>query len=137
MRYLSITLMLISVRFCGAQTAWELADKYISGALTGNCELEVRRADVDISRSNTAEARGAFFPTIDFKSRHTWSDGGRVISIDVNDFMPPAVLPVDVPPREIPFIREREQETKISLALPLFTGGGTFYNYLANSTLLS
>ncbi len=51
--------------------------------------------------------------------------------IDVNDFMPPAILPVDVPPREIPFIREREQETTISITQPIFAGGGIYYNYRA------
>ena len=47
------------------------------------------------------------------------------LDIDVNDFLHQEILAVDVPPSTIPFLRDREQETKTSAALPIFAGDGS------------
>lgn len=114
-----------------AMTAREIADSYSRYAVDHNAYLRSQRRDIDLARTERRSAFGAFLPVVDLTSRHSWADGGRDITFDVNEFLPSEVLPVDLPPTVIPFLRTKEQETKLQVTQPLFTGGGLFYSYRA------
>ncbi|MBU0693017.1 TolC family protein [bacterium] len=114
-----------------AMTAREIADSYSRYAVDHNSYLRAQRREIDLARTERRSALGAFMPVVDLNSRHSWADGGRDIEFDVNEFLPSEVLPVDLPPTVIPFLRTKEQETKLQVTQPLFTGGGLFYSYRA------
>ncbi|MBD3167631.1 hypothetical protein GF324_13610 [bacterium] len=111
------------------QTAWELGDRYVREALEAGPEMQAERQRINLARQQVREAFGAMLPTVDVQSRYTRAEGGREIRFDVNDFLPPSVLPQDVPPSVIPFLREEEQETRISFRQTLFTGGGLYHSW--------
>ncbi len=120
-----------------AQTAWEFGNEFVREALRTSPELLAKRADSDIAHQKTRNSLGAMLPSIDFQSRYTRAGGGREITFDVNDFMPPSVLPVDVPTSVIPFLRPEEHETKLSFQQPLFVGGSLYHSWRAQKMALS
>jgi outer membrane protein TolC len=81
------------------------------------------------------EARGMFLPSVGIEARYTRAGGGRVIDLPIGDLMnpvygtlntlpeafgQPAPFPENLPNQRIPFLREREQETKVRVIRPLF-----------------
>ncbi len=126
-----ITLLILLPLASFALTAQEIADSYAHYALDHNPYLRAQSREVDLARTDRRSALGAFMPVVDLTSRHSWADGGRDINFDVNDFIPSEVIPVDLPPTVIPFLRTKEQETKLQITQPLFTGGGLLYSYRA------
>lgn len=131
MPFLIPLFLIVFIEDTMAQTAEEIADQYVREALKYNSSLAAQSENIDLAAANRRDALGRFLPMVDLISRHSWADGGREIVIDVNDFLPPEVLPVDLPPNIIPFLRTKEQESKVQVMQPIFTGGSILYSYRA------
>jgi outer membrane protein len=122
-----------------------LLDSYIKIALQNNLALQQQNFSLQKSMAALQEARGLFLPSISLNARYTRAGGGRTIEIPVGDYMNPLnrainqiigqpVLPENVPNEIIPFLREKEQETKVSLFQPIFKPE-IYYNYKINQDL--
>ncbi len=122
-----------------------LIDKYINIALDNNLSLKQQEFSLQKSLAALNEARGLFMPSISINARYSRAGGGRIIEIPVGDFMNPLnkvineiagqpLLPENIPNEVIPFLREKEHETKVSLIQPLFKAA-IYHNYKLNSNL--
>ncbi|MFZ1292193.1 MAG: TolC family protein [Melioribacteraceae bacterium] len=117
----------------------ETIENYIKFGLQNNLALKQKQFDLEKSLSSLNEAEGMFFPSIGINARYTRSGGGRSIIFPVGDLVNPIygslnyllqqnVFPTNIQNEIIPFLREKEHETKISLVQPIFQPA-IFYNY--------
>jgi outer membrane protein TolC len=110
-------------------------DQYIKIGLETNLALKQQEFSLEQSIEVLNEARGLYFPSIDFGARYTRAGGGRDITFPIGDLINPiyktlnqlleaqgypAAFPEDIPNETIPFIREKEHETRVRLVQPLF-----------------
>ncbi len=84
----------------------EVLAGYIREALEANLALRSQGFDVERELALLDEARSRFLPRVDLDARYSWADGGREI------FIPPDT--------SFQFLREREQDTRLSLRQPLY-----------------
>lgn len=118
-----------------AQAQEPVLERYIREGLANNLALAQQQFAYETSRSALQEARGHFLPSIDIDARYTRAGGGRVIDFPVGDLMNPVYrtlnallaaqgqsppFPADLQNVTIPFLREREQETRVRVLQPLF-----------------
>jgi outer membrane protein TolC len=95
------------------------------------------------------EAKGLFFPAVSIQARYSRAGGGRLIEIPIGDLMNPVYnslnnlfgfhgiapqFPTNIPNEIVPFLREREQETKLRVVQPLFQPE-IHYNYKIKKSL--
>ena len=121
-----------------------ILDGYIKYGLDHNLALKQKTFSLQQSMAALKEARGMFLPSVSIEARYSRAGGGRIIEFPVGDFMnpvystlnellatvgQPASFPESIPNEVIPFLREREQETKIRVIQPLFQPA-MLYNYL-------
>jgi outer membrane protein TolC len=106
---------------------------YLDEALHANPLLTARSEGVRASDADVADARAQQYPQLSFNARYTQAHGGRTIDIPVGDLLNPVydtlnrMLEQQGQPPQFPnisnqsieFLREREQETKLSLTAPL------------------
>jgi outer membrane protein TolC len=108
---------------------------YIKTGLETNLALKQQELSLEQSIQVLNEARGLYFPSVDIGARYTRAGGGREITIPVGDLvnpiyrtlndlleaqgLPPA-FPENIPNETVPFIREKEHETRIRLTQPIF-----------------
>ena len=103
----------------------------ISQAMAGNLALQSQGADVEIALARLREAQSFYQPKIDFTARYTRADGGRTIDLPIGDLVNPAYDALNqllgapgafphVSNQSIALLREREQETKLTLVQPLY-----------------
>ena len=124
-------------------------DKYVARGLKSNLALQQREFSLEKSLEVLKEAKGLFFPKISLEARYSRAGGGRLIIVPVGDLVNPvyhslnmlfgfhgidAGLPTNIPNEVFPFLREREQETKIRVIQPLFQPA-IYYNYKLQSAL--
>lgn len=83
-----------------------IVDDYVREALRSNLALKSQGFDVERQLAALAEARSRFLPQVNVEARYTWADGGRTIEIP--------------PDLEFQFLREREQDTRLTLRQPLY-----------------
>jgi outer membrane protein TolC len=109
--------------------------QYVRIGLETNLALKQQEFSLEQSIEVLNEARGLYFPSIDIGARYTRAGGGREITVPIGDLVnpiyntlnqlleaqgfPPA-FPENIPNETIPFIREKEHETRIRLTQPLF-----------------
>lgn len=120
-----------------------ILDTYIKIGLENNLALKQKEFSFQKSMAALGEARGLFLPSISFEARYSRAGGGRLIKIPIGDLMnplyhtlndlleiigQPAAFPTDLQNEYVPFLREREHETKIRLVQPVFQPA-VFYNY--------
>lgn len=100
----------------------------------GNLALQAQEADVRAAQAALDAARAAFRPTLSLSARYSRADGGRTQSLPVGDLVNPAYQSLnrllaaqgqpapfgEIDNQEIRFLREREQDTKLSLTQPLY-----------------
>lgn len=126
-----ILLVLVFMVNLASYAAESVLDDYVVSALTGN--LALRQKDFVAAKSFAAlrEARGMFFPALNFSARYSRAGGGRVIDFPVGDLINPIhfslnqllqapLFPGNLPNVRTPFLREQEHETKIQLLAPIF-----------------
>jgi outer membrane protein len=106
----------------------------ISAGRASNLALRAAGTDVRRAQAQLDEARARYRPTIALSARYSRADGGRTQSLPVGDLVNPAYRTLNEllqaqgqPPRfgtianqEIRFLREREQDTRLSLTQPLY-----------------
>jgi hypothetical protein len=125
-----IKMMLILALALPLKGQQEVLDTYVEMGLKNNSEMLQKRLDRDMAASRYNEALGMYLPKIDINARYSVADGGRNIDIPLGDIMNPIVnvLNADLPDankiplyenQSIPFLREKEHETKISLFQPI------------------
>lgn len=107
---------------------------YIAAGRESNLALNAAGADVRRAQAQLDEARARFRPVVSMNARYSAADGGRTQALPVGDLVNPAYRTLNellqaqgLPPRfadidnqEIRFLREREQDTRLSLTQPIY-----------------
>lgn len=99
-------------------------------ALARNLELGAAGAGVADRLAALDQARARFWPVLDLDARYSAAHGGRTIDVPVGDLVNPIYAALErlepgsrypsVANQQIPFLRHREQETKLVLNQPLY-----------------
>ncbi len=121
-----------------AQSEGDPLNRYIEQGLRDNPALRQKRFAGEKSASALHEAAGLFLPSVSAEARYTAAGGGRVIDLPIGDLMNPVYqalqVPITLPNQTIPFLREREQETKVRVVQPVLQPA-IVYNYRIHSAL--
>jgi len=122
----------------------DVINDYVNIGLQSNLALKQQEISLEQSLQVLKEARGLFLPTLEINARYSRAGGGRTIDFPIGDFMNPVYQTLNqmlgqqrFPQLEnetINFLREKEHETKIRLAQPIFQPA-IYYNYKAKSDL--
>ena len=135
----------LAVVACTVAAAWaepppapapveEVLATLVAEAEEANLELAGSEAGVAGRLAVLEQARARFLPAIDLTMRYSEADGGREIDIPVGDLLNPvyatlnALLEAQGQPapfapiqnQSVPFLREREQQTTLSLVQPIY-----------------
>ncbi len=109
-------------------------DDYVRLALRANRSLLARGFDVERSEAALAAARARYLPQLALDARYTRAEGGREIELPLaglvnpihgalNDLLAqsgrPAAFP-QISDTSVPLLREREQDTRLTLRQPLY-----------------
>ncbi len=108
-------------------------DDYVRQGLQSNLSLRAQSLEVERSVAALDEARARYFPEIGFEARYTRSEGGRTIELPLGQALNPAYQTLNdllvaqgqqpqfpvVQDETIAFLREREQDTRITLRMSL------------------
>jgi len=108
-------------------------DEYVREGLRSNLALRAQSLEVERSAAALDEARARYFPEAAFAARYSRSQGGRTIELPLGDALNPAYQTLNelliaqgqqpqfpvVQNETIAFLREREQDTRITLRMPL------------------
>ncbi|MEJ2538305.1 MAG: TolC family protein, partial [Calditrichia bacterium] len=111
------------------QAGESVLTQYVDEALQNNLALKQQQFSLEKSLAALKEARGLFLPSVGINARYSRAGGGREIEFPVGDLVNPIhqtlnqllqqpVFPGNLQNEVIPFLREREQETKISAVQP-------------------
>lgn len=124
-------------------------DLYKMEGLKNNLALKQQEFSLQKSLEALKEAKGMFLPTVSLQARYSRAGGGRLIEVPIGDLVNPVYkslnalfgfheiplhFPTDLPNEVFPFLREREQETKLRVIQPLFQPA-IYYNYKLRSSL--
>jgi outer membrane protein len=116
-----------------AQPLAAVIDGYVREGLKSNLGLRAQSLEVERSEAALDEARARYFPEVGFAARYSRSEGGRTIDVPLGDALNPAYQTLNellvaqgqqpqfpvVQNETIAFLREREQDTRITLRMPL------------------
>jgi outer membrane protein len=108
-------------------------DGYVREGLQSNLSLRAQTLEVERSVAALDEARARYFPEAGFAARYSRSEGGRTIELPLGRALNPAYQTLNdllvaqgqqpqfpvVQDETIAFLREREQDTRITLRMPL------------------
>ena len=111
----------------------EVIDEYVREGLRSNLSLQAQSLEVERAEAALDEARARYFPEAGFAARYSRSEGGRTIDLPLGDMLNPAYQTLNEllvaqgqPPRfptlqneTIAFLREEEQDTRLTLRMPL------------------
>lgn len=128
-----IFMLVLLLAPCAALADDAPLNRYLSEALQNNPLLRARELGVQAADAELSAARAQQYPELALNARYTRADGGRVIEVPTGELLNPVydslnrllVGPGQIPPFspigniEFPLLREREQETKLSLTAPL------------------
>ena len=108
----------------------EQIDEYVRIGLDNNLALKQKEFNYDKSVHALKEARGMFFPSLSLEARYSRAGGGREIEFPVGDILNPVYSTLNqligsqsfpqLDNELIPFLREKEHETKLRLVQPVF-----------------
>jgi len=108
-------------------------DDYVRQGLQSNLGLRAQSLEVERSVAALDAARARYFPEAAFAARYTRAEGGRTIELPLGQALNPAYQTLNdllvaqgrqpqfpvVQDETIAFLREREQDTRITLRMPL------------------
>jgi len=111
-----------------------VAERYVAEGLRSNLALRGETLEVERATAALAEARANYFPQLALQARYSRADGGRTIELPLgstlnpvystlNDMLVAQGQPARFPQIEdqtIDFIREQEQDTRITVRQPLY-----------------
>jgi outer membrane protein TolC len=117
-----------------AGEAQAVVEQLVGEALAGNYALREREARAEAQRFALEAAQRRHFPSLSLQARFTRAGGGRTIDLPLGTLLNPVYETLEaqraaqgLPPafprladEEIPFLREQEQETRVSLVQPLY-----------------
>lgn len=130
--------LLLVLALTGALPAAQAADTVLSGyileALAGNPALRARQYAEAAAASDAQAARAQRLPDLQLAARYTRSEGGRTIDFPAGDLLNGVYATLNrflvergeqpqfptIENQSIALLREKEQETKLSLTAPLF-----------------
>jgi len=132
--YRSIQLIILGVLFwtsiprtAAAQTP---LDRYVEEGLSNSPALGALSYESALEQERFREAKRAYLPSVTANLRYTRSGGGRTIEFPVGDLLNPVYEALNdftgtnayphLENESIRFLREKEQESKLSLVQPLF-----------------
>ena len=108
-------------------------DEYVREGLKSNLGLRAQSLEVERTQAALDAARARYFPELGFAARYTRAQGGRTIDLPLGDALNPAYRTLNdllvaqgqqpqfpvVQNETIAFLREREQDTRVTLRMPL------------------
>jgi outer membrane protein TolC len=108
-------------------------DEYVREGLASNLGLKAQSLEVERATAALDEARARYFPELGFAARYSRSQGGRTIDLPLGDALNPAYQTLNemlvaqgqaprfptVQNETIAFLRETEQDTRLTLRMPL------------------
>jgi outer membrane protein TolC len=108
-------------------------DDYVREGLQSNLGLRAQSLEVERSTAALDAARARYFPEVGFAARYSRSEGGRTIELPLGQALNPAYQTLNdllvaqgqqpqfplIQDETIAFLREREQDTHITLRMPL------------------
>jgi outer membrane protein len=111
----------------------KVIDEYVREGLRSNLGLRAQTLEVERSAAALDAARARWIPEAALAARYSRSEGGRVIELPLGDALNPAYQTLNdllvaqgqqpqfpvVQNEVIPFLREREQDTRVTLRMPL------------------
>lgn len=111
-----------------------VVERYVAAGLRGNLSLQSQNLEVEKAVQALTEARARFFPEVSLQARYSRSEGGREIDLPLgtalnpvystlNDLLAAQGQPAQFPQlsnQTIPFLREREQDTRLVVRQPLY-----------------
>jgi outer membrane protein TolC len=92
----------------------EVVDDYVREGLRSNLSLRSRSFQVEQAIAALDQARGRYFPEVNFDARYTRNDGGREIVLPLSQFNPA------LEDQTIPFSPETYQDTRLTAIQPLY-----------------
>jgi len=112
----------------------EVIDRYVEEGLRSNLALQSRSLEVERNLAALDAARARFLPAFALEARYTRADGGREIAIPVGTLLNPAYATLNellaaqgqaprfsaIEDQSIPFIREREQDTRVTVRQAIY-----------------
>ncbi|AXQ31001.1 TolC family protein [Solimonas sp. K1W22B-7] len=103
---------------------------FIAEALANNAALGAQNASVQARFQALREARAQRLPQLDLKARYSVADGGRTIDFPAGDLLNPVYATLNqltgtqqfpqIQNQSIDLLREKEQDTRLTLVAPLF-----------------
>lgn len=124
-------------------------DDYVAEGLRSNIALSTRRISWQQSLAALGEARGMFMPSLSLEARYSRAGGGRQITFPAGEMLNPVYDTLNqmlvaqggqprfpnIDDEVIPFLREKEHDTKLRLSQPLFVPA-VWHNYQLKSALV-
>ena len=135
MRFIQAAVIYFSLFSQSFSAQDNVLEEYVRTGLENNLAIEQKKLSLRQSLEALKEARGLFLPKIDIQARYTRAGGGREIVFPVGDLInpiyatlndlleaqgDPAPFPEDLANERIPFLREKEQDTRLRLIQPVF-----------------
>lgn len=122
-------------------------EAYIAEGLANNLALKQQTLDVQRSMEAVRQARGLFFPTVQFNATYTRATGGRMIEVPVGDMLNPVYSTLNqlLQTNAFPMLEnQREQflpdnfhETYLRVAYPLFNSDLKYNRQIQEQVALS
>ena len=119
-------------------------DGYIEIGLKNNLEYLNKKLETQFTASEHQQALGDYLPSLTLNARYSRSGGGREIEFPVGDLLNPVYDQLDqisgsdnfptINNALVPFLREKEHETKLNLIQQIFHPA-IFFNIRAKSNL--
>lgn len=111
----------------------QIVDEYVREGLRSNLSLQSQTLEVERSAAALDQARARYFPELGLAARYSRSEGGRTIDLPLGDALNPAYQTLNdllvqqgqqpqfpvVQNETVAFLREREQDTHLTLRMPL------------------
>ncbi|HET9862412.1 MAG TPA: TolC family protein [Steroidobacteraceae bacterium] len=108
-------------------------DEYVREGLASNLGLRAQSLEVERAEAALDAAQARYFPEIGFAARYSRSEGGRTIDLPLGDALNPAYQTLNelliaqgqapqfptVQNETIAFLRETEQDTRLTLRMPI------------------
>lgn len=131
--HLVFGLLLIANFLCA-----DTLDEYVKIGLNNNLALKQKVFNYKKSSHALNEARGMFLPSLSVEARYTRAGGGRKINFPVGDMLNPVYSTLNqltasqnfsqIENVSIPFLREKEHDSKLRVVQPIFQSA-LFSNY--------
>ena len=112
----------------------QVTSDYVAAAMQSNLALQGQQLEVQRAEAGLRAARARFLPEVALQARYTRADGGRNFEVPVGSLLNPAYQTLNellaaqgqpprfapIPDASIPFQREEEQDTRVTLRQPLY-----------------